>query len=77
MAQQFFDKDALGRLQNNTDFLLLLHYVHQCREAHIHDLHGADTAGIQQLSGRVLALDELLRIVGYAEMKEKFARMNL
>jgi hypothetical protein len=53
-----------------------MEHVKDCREGHIRDLHGATSETIQQISGRILALDELLALVSYTEFKERFRKLQ-
>jgi hypothetical protein len=76
MSQQLFDYKTLERLHNNADFLTLLDHVCDCREGHIRDMHGATSETIQQISGRILALDEFLALTSYPELKEKFRKLQ-
>jgi hypothetical protein len=73
---QVFDHKTLERLHNSSDFLALMEHVKDCREGHIRDLHGATSETIQQISGRILALDELLALVSYTEFKERFRKLQ-
>jgi len=73
---QVFDHKTLERLHNSSDFFALMEHVKDCREGHIRDLHGATSETIQQISGRILALDELLALVSYTEFKERFRKLQ-
>jgi hypothetical protein len=73
---QVFDHKTLERLHNSADFLALMEHVKDCREGHIRDMHGATSETIQQISGRILALDELLALVSYTEFKERFRKLQ-
>lgn len=73
---QVFDHKTLERLHNSSDFLALMEHVKDCREGHIRDLHGATSETIQQISGRILALDELLALVSYTELRERFRKLQ-
>lgn len=73
---QLFDHKTLERLHNSLDFLALMDHIKDCRDGHIRDMHGATTETIQQISGRILALDELLGLVSYTELKEKLGKLQ-
>jgi hypothetical protein len=53
------EKD-IAFLSSYSQFANLLRSVKESREAYIRALHQADTNTIQQISGRILAIDEML-----------------
>lgn len=66
------DPKQLERLHNSEDFLAFLAELKSTREAWIAAMHDAATERIQQISGRILALDETLFLGKYEELKAKW-----
>lgn len=66
------DPKQLERLHNSEDFLAFLAELDTTREAWIAALHDASTERIQQVSGRILALDEILTLSDYEKLKAKW-----
>lgn len=69
------DPKALERLHNSADFLSFLRELAECREAWIGNMHSASTETIQQLSGRILAVDEVLQMAKYEKLKSSWDRI--
>lgn len=67
------EEKALERLHNSEDFLEFLNYVHSSREWCISQLHDVSTDRLQQLSGRILALDEMLNVGKYSSLKARWS----
>lgn len=70
------DDKSLERLHNNEDFLKFLDYVFGIREWCISQLHDVPTERLQQISGRILAVDEILSVAKYRELAEKWKRVK-
>lgn len=70
------DDKSLERLHNNEDFLKFLDYVFGIREWCISQLHDVPTERLQQISGRILAVDEILSVAKYRELVEKWKRVK-
>jgi hypothetical protein len=60
------------RLHNSKDFYLFLKEVHEGREFWVRQLHDIPTERLQQISGRILALDEVLDVGQYKVAQEKW-----
>ena len=59
-------KDDLITLSGNKKFGQLLEHILACREDCITEMQSADTAKLQQISGKIIAYDEVLRITDAA-----------
>jgi hypothetical protein len=70
------DPKAIERLSNNADFLAFLEEVWQLRESHVANLHDLDTQRLQQISGRILAYDQVCQLGGIDAVREKWRRMG-
>jgi hypothetical protein len=70
------DPKSLERLHNNEDFLKFLEYIYGIREWCISQMHDVPTERLQQLSGRILAAEEILGVAKWQEMSEKWKRMR-
>ena len=70
------DDKSLERLHNSEDFLKFLDYVHGIREWCISQMHDIPTERLQQLSGRILATEEILNVAKYQELSDKWKRMR-
>ena len=66
------EEKALERLHNSEDFLTFLNYVAISREWCIGQMHDVSTDRLQQLSGRILALDEVLNVGKYTNLKNRW-----
>lgn len=64
------DPKSLERLHNSQDFLFFLNELSDTREAWIGSMHSANTETIQQISGRILAIDEVLALAKYNLLKQ-------
>jgi hypothetical protein len=70
------DPKALERLHNSEDFLAFLDEVYSQREGWISNLHDRNTDAIQQLSGRICALDDVLSAAQYKALSAKWASLR-
>jgi len=70
------DPKALERLHNSEDFLAFLEEVMNQREGWINNLHDRNTDAIQQISGRICALDDVLNAAQYKALKAKWASLR-
>ena len=70
------DPKALERLHNSEDFLAFLDEVYSQREGWISNLHDRNTDAIQQLSGRICALDDVLYAAQYKALSAKWASLR-
>jgi len=66
---------TLERLHNSSEFLQFLEYLAQSRERYIACMHEASTEAIQQISGRILAIDEVLQLGEYEKLKSNWERL--
>jgi hypothetical protein len=69
------DPKIIERLHNSQDFLKFLNELHAVREYWIKQLHDLKTESLQQISGRILALDEVLFAAQYESLTEKWDRL--
>ena len=72
----FMDPKALERLHNSLDFLAFLRDVKAAREYWIRQLHDVKTESLQQISGRILAVDDILYNSRYEELEDRFTRLH-
>ena len=70
------DPKALERLHNSEDFLAFLDEVYSQREGWISNLHDRNTDAIQQLSGRICALDDVLSAAQYKALSAMWASLR-
>lgn len=70
------DPKSLERLHNNEDFLAFLEDVQSQREGWIAQLHDRTTDSVQQIAGRICALDDVLGAGGYKQLKAKWASLR-
>ena len=70
------DPKALERLHNSQDFLAFLRDVKGGREYWIRQLHDVKTEALQQISGRILAADDILYNARYEELEARFTRLH-
>jgi len=68
------DPKVVERLHNNQDFLKFLNELHSVREYWIKQLHDLSTDSLQQVSGRILSIDEVLFSAQYEKMKDNWDR---
>jgi hypothetical protein len=71
------DPKSLERLHNNEDFLAFLDDVQGQREGWIGQLHDRTTESVQQIAGRICALDDVLGAAKYKEMRAKWTSLRL
>lgn len=69
------DPKIIERLHNSQDFLKFLNELHNLREYWIKQLHDLKTESLQQVSGRILSLDEVLYLAQYESLTEKWNRL--
>lgn len=68
------DPKVVERLHNSQDFLKFLNELHSVREYWIKQLHDLKTESLQQISGRILSIDEVLFAAQYEKMKDNWDR---
>lgn len=68
--------EVIQHLHNNKDFAEFCEEIHKSREYYISQLHDVSTEKLQQLSGRILAFDELLVMAGYEKLHEKWRNLE-
>lgn len=69
------DPKVIERLHNSQDFLKFLNEIHATREYWIKQLHDLKTESLQQISGRILAIDEVLFAAQYETLTSKWDRL--
>lgn len=70
------DDKAIERLGNNADFASFLEEVWQLRESHVANLHDLDSSRLQQISGKILAFDQVCQLGKIEAVREKWRRMG-
>lgn len=68
--------ETIKHLHNNKDFLEFCESVHKTREYWISQLHDVSTERLQQISGRILALDDILLMSKYEDMAEEWSKIE-
>lgn len=66
-------EEDIKTLSNHEAFARFVQSIETAREEVIADLAGAPTEGIQQLSGRILAYDDILKMVNWDSLRERHA----
>ena len=66
-------EESVNTLKHHESFGAFINNVHQMREEAINELNSAPTEQIQQISGKILAYDEVLRMSNYEEIKRRFS----
>jgi hypothetical protein len=64
--------DDIESLKHHEAFASLVQSIVQMREDCIQDLHKADMEVIQQTSGRILALDEIIELCDWEVLRNRF-----
>ena len=64
-------QDDIKTLYNYEAFARFIKMVHQLREESIEELHEATSDNIQQISGRIITYDQLLRLVNWEELRNR------
>lgn len=70
------DDKSLERLHNSRDFLAFLEAVMEAREQYVRNLHDLDTARLQQVSGRILAYDDVCAVGKLDVLREKWRKLE-
>ena len=65
-------QDDIEILKHHEAFASFVHQVVQMREECIQDLNKADIDVIQQTSGRILALDEIIEMCDWEILRTRF-----
>lgn len=65
-------QDDIEILKHHEAFASFVHQIVQMREDCIQDLHKADIEVIQQTSGRILALDEIIELCDWEGLSARF-----
>jgi len=58
-------------LSTHPQFAHFIKVLLESRESYIANLHDADPSRIMQISGRILAYDDILRMVNYDQLLER------
>tara|TARA_R100000231_G_scaffold132668_1_gene105260 strand:+ start:407 stop:622 length:216 start_codon:yes stop_codon:yes gene_type:complete len=67
-------EDDINTLANYEAFARFIYSIEIAREEVIGDLAHASTEGIQQLSGRILAYDDILKMVNWDSLRERHSQ---
>ena len=65
-------EQALQSLANHESFYTFINTVHQLREESIGELYKADYDNLHQVSGKILAYDQLLQMADHDTLKRRF-----
>ena len=65
------DEKQIDRLSHVSDFVDFLEELNLQRDAAIQSLHGLPTDQLQQVCGRLLQLDDVLQMGGWATIQER------
>lgn len=63
------NKEQIGKLLRNEEYIYFLNVIYQGRENLISQLHDAPLDRLQQIAGRIIEADEILTIGGWNEYK--------
>ena len=66
-------EESVNTLKHHESFGAFINNIHQLREEAIGELNSAPTEQVQQLSGKILAYDEILRMSNYEEIQRRFS----
>jgi|TARA_R100000479_G_C6258948_1_gene155153 hypothetical protein len=66
-------EESVNTLKHHESFGAFINNVHQLREEAIGELNAAPTEQVQQLSGKILAYDEVLRMANFEEIRRRFS----
>lgn len=66
-------EESVNTLKHHESFGAFINNVHQLREEAINELNSAPTEQIQQISGKILAYDEVLRMSNFEEIRRRFS----
>jgi hypothetical protein len=64
-------EEDIKALSNHEHFARFIQSIESAREQAIQDLNGAETDHIQQLSGRILAYDDILGMVNWSSLRKR------
>lgn len=64
-------EEDINALAHHETFARFMQSIESAREEVIADLSGATSEQIQQLAGRVLAYDDILKMVNWDEIKKR------
>ena len=63
------NEDDINALSNHETFARFIQSVEYAREQAIQDLHGSGVDGVQQISGRICAYDDILNMVNWDKLR--------
>jgi len=63
---------SLEALSNHESFAHFIFTIHSLREESIAELYKADYENLHQVSGKILAYDQLLQLADYETLKRRF-----
>lgn len=66
-------EDAVNTLVHHETFGAFLENIHQLREVAISELNNCSLEQVQQISGKILAYDEILRLGNYEDTRRRFS----
>ena len=65
-------EQALQSLANHESFYTFINTIHQLREESISELYKADYDNLHQVSGKIVAYDQLLQMADQETLKRRF-----
>jgi|TARA_Y100000289_G_scaffold65033_1_gene77868 hypothetical protein len=66
-------EEAVNTLVHHETFGAFLENIHQLREEAISELNNCSLEQVQQISGKILAYDEILRLGNYEDTRRRFS----
>ena len=66
-------EDTVNTLVHHETFGAFLENIHQLREVAISELNNCSLEQVQQISGKILAYDEILRLGNYEDTRRRFS----
>jgi hypothetical protein len=65
-------EEAVSTLKHHESFGVFIGSIHQMREEAIADMNKAPLEQVQQLSGKILAYDDILQMSNHEEVRRRF-----
>ena len=65
-------EEAIQTLEHHESFATFILNIHQLREEAIAELHKANYEDLHQVSGKILAYDQILQLTNFEDLKRRF-----
>ncbi len=65
-------EESIQTLEHHESFGAFILNIHQLREECIAELHKANYEDLHQISGRILAYDQILQLSNFEELRRRF-----